>query len=176
MSVSTEPPAPFGSGHEVWDFLRTSAGLHTDLSDTQLVQDLRTALPLPASGAVHKLLLEQRVSAPRFLDAFFTAFSPYVVMLNELLAMFDRAAAQQGVYKLSIQFDFGADRPGLTFDLTELKRWHRRWNELHKVFSQVDSSSRTKLDYRQSLDEFLVLPLWTHRHELYRAWVSTQFA
>ena len=47
-------------------------------------------------------------------------------------------------------------------------------NRLDEIFGQVDSREVHGTQLLQHLDDFLNLPIWKYRHELFSAWVSTQ--
>jgi len=46
--------------------------------------------------------------------------------------------------------------------------------DLDKVFHLVDNTQMTGTELLRILDDFLSLPVWQRRHELFSAWVSTQ--
>jgi len=51
---------------------------------------------------------------------------------------------------------------------------HRLAEQLDQVFRLVDTAQRTGTQQLRVLDDFLSLPVWRRRHELFSAWVSTQ--
>ena len=123
------------TSHEVWDYLCRNAGLDTDFYDSALEHDLRKALGIAETGDIHFLLREASISTERFLGAFFEAVEPYAQMMSDLLAMFERAAAQRTDNNVAIEFDFGADMPQLDFDLHSFRQWLERWKKVSTVLT-----------------------------------------
>lgn len=101
--------------------------------DQSLVQELRNRLDLP--DAVPMVEALAGIPIERFVRAFFEAAEPFVDMWEDLLALFERAAASTGSQQLDITYDFSAEQPRkLQFDLDHFRRTISRARQLMARF------------------------------------------
>lgn len=114
------------TAREVWARIRSGGGTDLERYDTELEDELRRRLTLPA-GALDDLLARHQVTVEAFVLAFFRCAQPFVEMMGDLLAMFERAGATAGSHNLDVEFDFGEGHAGLRFDLRHFRQWVERW-------------------------------------------------
>jgi hypothetical protein len=106
-----------------------------------LVDELRAQLSLPAAVPIIEAL--GGIPVERLVRAFFEAAAPFVDMWQDLLALFERAAASIGSQQLDIEYDFSSERPDkLRFNLEHFRREILRVRQLMARFdlSRADQS------------------------------------
>ena len=123
------------TAREVWARIRTNGGTDLERYDTELEDELRRRLALPA-GPLNDLLARHPVTVEAFISAFFHSAQPFVDMMADLLVMFERAGARQGNQNLDVEFDFGEGHAGLRFDLRHFRQWIERWR---RALQMVDT-------------------------------------
>lgn len=117
---------------EIWEFLRVQGGTDLVRYDTELEDELRRRLHLP-DGKLDDLLARHPVTVEAFVHAFFRCAQPFVNMMSDLLAMFERANATEGSHNLNVEFDFGEGHAGLKFDLEHFRRWIEIWRQVLRL-------------------------------------------
>lgn len=116
------------TAREVWARIRMDGGTDLERYDTELEGELRQRLGFPA-GSLDNLLANYPVTVEAFVLAFFRCAQPFVDMMGDLLAMFEKAGATRGSQNLDVKFDFGEGHAGLRFDLRHFRQWIERWRE-----------------------------------------------
>lgn len=127
---------PLESPIDVWRALRRggrgrrlAGGLEPDDRDKSLVSDLRRELhrrlgrsPEASLDTLERMLRAPIITTESFIEAFFETAAPYAEMMEDLLELFERVGATHGRDELQIEFDFGAVKNALRFDLRTFRR------------------------------------------------------
>ncbi|MFG3558659.1 hypothetical protein ACGGAQ_30230 [Micromonospora sp. NPDC047557] len=109
---------------ELWDALASKYGLDSTGHDRDLVDDIRAALGLPPAGDVRTALQKHDVTVDALLHAVLASLGPFAGMLTDLLRLYESAASTRADHpNLMIEYDFGAGRPPLPFDLETFRAW-----------------------------------------------------
>ncbi|HTZ45297.1 MAG TPA: hypothetical protein VMB79_15665 [Jatrophihabitans sp.] len=130
---------PYESAAALWQRLVSGGDLQVTGRDAELVVELRDALSLPPSGPVEPALAGR--SAGDLIEALFQLSAPYLAMWQDLLLLFESAAATSNDNNLDIVYDF--DRPEVfPFDLESFRRQLRVAGELVHTFrwAELDQS------------------------------------
>lgn len=118
------------SSPELWERLIAGGDLQPDGYDQPLVDELRRRLHLPEALSMPQALAGTPIE--HFVAAFFEVNEPFVEMWEDLLALFERAAASTGSQQLDIAYDFSsATRPRkLRFTLDHFRKTIARVRQL----------------------------------------------
>jgi hypothetical protein len=123
--VGTPEQSPLelaSTSRELWERLQTVGDLRPGDYDEELEAELRKALLLEGKADTAAELDAHGVSIERFVAAFFEAARPYVAMWSDLLQLFEQAAATTTTTNLQLEYDFGAHKPKIAFDLEHFRR------------------------------------------------------
>lgn len=120
---------------QIWTFLQLEGGLdldfHVDM-DGEIVHTLCSKLGLDDTEDIENELECRGTTVEQFIEAFLTALGPYSAMMNDLLAMFERAGATQTDHALHVRFDFGQELD-LEFDIKHFRDWIEVVNKVRSV-------------------------------------------
>jgi hypothetical protein len=124
--------APVESSAELWRQLVRRGDLQDKGRDRELVRELADRLQLPTVVGMAEALAT--VPLEQFVVEFFRIAEPFAAMWQDLLALFERAAATTGSQQLDIRYDFGGPDPALDFDLNSFRSLVGRVVELMSPF------------------------------------------
>lgn len=120
---------------ETWAFLKREGGLDVEGYDEDLVNLLTATLaasaphwdsskPFSANLKCSGLTIEQ------FVYSFFSAVEPYARMLADIYGFFETHGVKTGDRALRLQFDFGAKKGELEFDIESFREMSRAWDKV----------------------------------------------
>ena len=115
------------SAFDLWSKLISKGGIDLEYYDSDLVSELSELLNISPVEDFERQLAYRHISADTLIRAFFYAVKPFTYMMQDLLAMYERAGAHVGNDNLQIRFNFGGKVPDLDFDLENFRKWIERW-------------------------------------------------
>ncbi|GAA1843452.1 hypothetical protein [Asanoa iriomotensis] len=117
------PSAIARTSVELWSALASRYGLDAAGYDRELVDEIGAVLGLPA-GDVGEALKTHGVTVEALLHAVLVCLASFAAMVRDLLALYETAAAGRADHpNLLVEYDFGARRPPLAFDLETFRSW-----------------------------------------------------
>jgi hypothetical protein len=169
------------SAPQVWDYLKSNGGLDLKNYDSQLEDDLRCRLRLPAGKDFRQSLRSTGISVESFVIAFFQAVAPFAMMLSDLLETFEKADAHRGSTNIVISFKFNEKLPPLQFDLTQFRDWIETWRRITGPYLEPEWNNNVLWMLNSVVCErFDVLPndqaarRWVNQYMQDRVWPGFQ--